>query len=89
MADTEKRVGQANDQLPEHLENMERTRTNIDVVETTTKNPYKELNFIGTYLAIAFATCGAFAGFVMPVTSLTIINADIGENFRSHNHCTD
>lgn len=57
---------------------MERTRNDIDVVHVTTANPYKELNFIGTYAAITFSTCAAFSGFVMPITSLAQINAIIG-----------
>ena len=83
MADIEKHAQSNADRsssggLPEHLEEMKHVHTEIDVIHTTTENPYKEINFIGTYLAIGFATCGAFAGFVMPVTSLTIINMDIG-----------
>lgn len=66
--------------LPEHLEEMNRVHADIDVIETTTQSPYKEPNFIGTYIAIAFATCGAFAGFVMPITSIALINAEIGED---------
>lgn len=63
---------------PEHLEVLTHVHTNIDVIETTTANPYLELNFIGTYLAIAFAAAGAFSGFSMPATSLSIINEQIG-----------
>jgi hypothetical protein len=65
-------------QMPEHLAALEHTNTVIDVVQVTTKTPYKEVNFIGTYCAICFGTCGAYAGFVMPATSLAIINGDIG-----------
>ena len=65
---------------PDHSDAMARVHTNIDVIETTTESPYKEANFIGTYVAIALGTCGAFAGFVMPVTSLALINADIGQS---------
>lgn len=86
MADVEKtaRSGEGHDHahhggLPEHLEEMNRVHTNIDVIETTTENPYFEINFIGTYAAITLATCAAFAGFVMPVTALTLINAAVGE----------
>ncbi|KAF2168747.1 hypothetical protein M409DRAFT_52771 [Zasmidium cellare ATCC 36951] len=85
MADVEKtaRSGEGHGhahhgELPEHLEEMNRVHTNIDVIETTSENPYFEINFIGTYAAITLATCAAFAGFVMPVTALTLINAAVG-----------
>ncbi|KAK4499760.1 hypothetical protein PRZ48_007946 [Zasmidium cellare] len=83
MADVEKTAratGEDHDngRLPEHLEEMERVHTKIDVIETTQDNPYFEINFIGTYAAITLATCAAFAGFVMPVTALTLINAAVG-----------
>lgn len=67
---------------PDHLEEIEKVHTNIDVIHATTENPYLEPNFIGTYIAIALATCAAFAGFVMPVTALALINADVGEIHR-------
>lgn len=65
MADLEKSAGEDHRRdaehhdtgLPDHLEDMTRTRTEIDVIQTTTENPYLELNFIGTYVAIALATC--------------------------------
>lgn len=74
--------GQGHGRLPDHLDQMERTRTDIDVVHVTTANPYTEINFIGTYAAITFATCAAFAGFIMPVTSLTLINVALGKRAR-------
>lgn len=65
-----------------HIETSDQSlgyvRTKIDVIELTQQHPYTELNFLGTYCAITLGACGAFAGFVMPVTSLAIINADIG-----------
>ena len=64
---------------PEHLKGIEQTRDDADVIHVTTENPYTEINFIGTYAAIAFGTCAAFAGFIMPVTSLVEINAIIGK----------
>lgn len=63
---------------PEHLDELNRTHTKIDVVETTTQSPYKEPNFIGTYVAITFATVGAFTGFVLPVTNVSLINQQVG-----------
>lgn len=58
-----------------HSENLDRTHTEIDVVHTTQKNPYHELNFIGTYAAALLSCCGTFVGFLMPVTSLQLIEA--------------
>ena len=87
MADIEKnQVTEANghhdhDKLPHHNSDMERTRTDIDVIQTTTENPYKELNFIGTYIAIAIGCCAAFASYIMPVTAIVKINAIIGKTF--------
>ena len=81
MADVEKdqvKIGGHPGRLPEHNEDLARTRTNIDVIETTTENPYKELNFIGTYIAIAIACAAAFASYIMPVTAIVAINAIIG-----------
>lgn len=64
--------------LPDHNEDLARTRTNIDVIETTTENPYKELNFIGTYIAIAIGCAAAFPSYIMPVTAIVAINAILG-----------
>lgn len=50
-----------------------------DVAEITTKNPYFEINFIGTYVAIVMGVIASYGGYVMPVTSLAFINDDIGE----------
>lgn len=50
-----------------------------DVAEITTKNPYTEINFIGTYVAILMAVIASYGGYVMPVTSLAFINDDIGQ----------
>ena len=90
MADVKKdQVTEANghhehEKLPHHNPNLECTRTDIDVIQTTTENPYKELNFIGTYIAIAIGCCAAFASYIMPVTAITEINAIIGESPHSH-----
>ena len=66
--------------MPDHDPGMERTRTNIDVIQTTRENPYKELNFIGTYIAIAIGCAAAFASYIMPVTAIVEINAILGES---------
>lgn len=74
MAEAEKsNVIEHHEGRPEHLEELNQTRKEVDVVHVTTENPYKEINFIGTYIAIALACDAAFAGFVMPATALAII----------------
>lgn len=77
-----------NQQAREHVDALENTTAAIDVIELTTKSPYMEANFIGTYFAIAFGACGAFAGYVMPVTSLALINADIGLTTSTATSCS-
>lgn len=85
MADLEKRAVVAEHDTghhgsPDHLKDeIERTRDEADVIHVTTANPYFEINFIGTYVAIAFAVCAAFAGFIMPATALVEINAILGK----------
>ena len=55
------------------------TTSAVDVAEITTENPYTEINFIGTYAAIILGAVASYGGYVMPVTSLAFINADIGQ----------
>lgn len=63
--------------------NLGYTSTDIDVVRITQKSPYLERNFIGTYAAVCI-NCGAgYAGFVLPATSLSLINAQIGTSLPS------
>ena len=50
----------------------------VDVLEITTKRPYKEVGFIFTYIAACLGALAAYGGFVMPATSLALINLDIG-----------
>lgn len=50
----------------------------VDVIEVTTKRPYREVNFLMTYLAAGLGALASFGGFVMPATSLALINEDIG-----------
>jgi hypothetical protein len=64
--------------IPEHIEHLDRTHTNKDVVQTTQESPYGEINFIGTYLAILLGCNASFAGFLMPITSLSLIEAELG-----------
>ncbi|EME43735.1 hypothetical protein DOTSEDRAFT_171572 [Dothistroma septosporum NZE10] len=59
-------------------DHLERTHTKKDVVHVTQELPYKEVNFIGTYFAILLACNASFCGFLMPVTSLTLIEAELG-----------
>ena len=49
-----------------------------DIAEVTTKNPYTEVNFIGTYVAIILGAVASYGGYVMPITSLAFINEDLG-----------
>ena len=49
-----------------------------DVLEVTKERPYGELNFIGTYVAVCLGALACYGGFVMPATSLALINEDIG-----------
>ncbi|KAK3713537.1 hypothetical protein LTR37_008495 [Vermiconidia calcicola] len=49
-----------------------------DVLEVTKERPYGELNFIGTYVAVCLGSLACYGGFVMPATSLALINEDIG-----------
>lgn len=57
---------------------LDRETGAADVAEITTKNPYFEINFIGTYVAILMGVIASYGGFVMPATSLAFINDDIG-----------
>ena len=49
-----------------------------DVLEVTHGGPYGEINFWGTYAAVGLGACACYGGFVMPATSLALIEADIG-----------
>ncbi|KAK3672123.1 hypothetical protein LTR78_008094 [Recurvomyces mirabilis] len=64
--------------MPDHIENLDRTYADIDVVELTHQNPYREVNFIGTYIAALLACSANFSGFIMPVTALGLIEAELG-----------
>lgn len=57
---------------------LERTHTSIDVVHVTQESPYGEVNFVGSYLAMLLACNACFVGFLMPVTSLQLIERDLG-----------
>ena len=57
------------------MENIDRTQTEIDVVESTFETPYREPKFIGSYIAALLGACASFTGFLMPVTSLALIEA--------------
>lgn len=48
------------------------------VVNETHKLPYFEMNFIGTYVASILSCAGCFVTYIMPVTSLGILNSLIG-----------
>lgn len=49
-----------------------------DTVEITQEAPYRNINFLGTYAATALGTIASYGGYVMPATSLALINADLG-----------
>jgi hypothetical protein len=57
-----------------HLE----THVEEDVIVVTTKRPYREINFLMTYIAAGLGALASFGGFVMPATSLALINEDLG-----------
>lgn len=57
----------------------EHVTADVDVIEVTKERPYGETNFIGTYIAVCFGALACYGGFVMPATSLLLINADIGK----------
>ena len=62
---------------------QEKTHAVEDVVEITHSAPYKSINFLGTYLACALGAVASYGGYVMPATSLSLINEDIGMFFAS------
>lgn len=59
--------------------------TTTDVVTLSTKSPYMEVNFIGTYIACVLSTVCCYAGLIMPITSLAFIDIDIGMSPIDHN----
>ena len=54
-----------------------------DVIEVTHQRPYGEINFIGTYIAVGLGALACYGSFVMPATSLALIEAEIGTNTLS------
>ena len=59
------------------------TKSNVDKLIVTKERPYKEINFIGTYAAVCLGALACYGGFVMPATSLALIEAEIGGNTAS------
>lgn len=55
------------------------TQSTVDKLEVTKQRPYKEINFIGTYVAVCLGALACYGGFVMPATSLALIEQDIGK----------
>lgn len=74
--DTNHEVEDASRMDEKHLHPVE---SNVDVLHISHQRPYKNVNFIGTYVAVGLGAFGAYGGFVMPATSLLLIDADIGE----------
>lgn len=64
----------ASDENPLHNIDTEPT----DVLRVTLERPYRQINFWGTYVAAGTGALAAYGGFVMPATSLSLINADLG-----------
>ena len=64
---------------------LSNTELNKDAVEFKQAYSYLERNFVGTYLAICLGTLATYGAFIMPATSLDLINKDIG---RSHLFCS-
>ena len=54
------------------------TQSDHDVLRVTQKRPYGEINSIGTYVAVCLGALSCYGGFIMPATSLALINEDIG-----------
>ena len=63
----------------ENGKELHKVQSNVDVLEVTHERPYLEINFIGTYAAVCLGALSCYGGFVMPATSLALINEDIGE----------
>lgn len=74
MHDNIEKTGAASPSGMEHLEHVE----TIDVLHVTQRSPYRDPKFIGTYLAVCLGALSSYGSFVMPATSLLLINADIG-----------
>lgn len=50
----------------------------MDVIRTTQILPYSDVKFLGTYFAALLSCVGCFGTYVMPVTSLAILNMILG-----------
>lgn len=57
---------------------LDYVETDTDIIAVTQKSPYFERNFIGTYAAVCLGALSCYGGFVLPATSLALINEDIG-----------
>ena len=57
---------------------LQPVESRIDVLHVTTQTPYRQINFWGTYIAAAAGALAVYGGFVMPATSISLINADLG-----------
>ena len=73
------------DTLSEKSDPGQRVHADVDVLQVTKKRPYLEINFIGTYLAVCLGALACYGGFVMPATSLALINEDIGKSEKIFN----
>jgi len=75
MHDSIEKTGVVSPVKTEHIEHVE----TIDVLHVTQRSPYRDPKFIGTYLAVCLGALSSYGSFVMPATSLLLINADIGK----------
>ena len=67
-----------NENTPSDTKRLKPTVSNVDKLEVTKERPYREINFIGTYIAVCLGALACYGGFVMPATSLALIEEDIG-----------
>ena len=58
--------------------NVQGVHDKADVLRVTHDRPYGEMNFVGTYVAVCLGAQACYGSFVMPATSLALIEADIG-----------
>lgn len=58
---------------PAELFQLNQVNTNIDVIHLSTKSPYLEVNFIGTYLACILSTVCLYAGYVSSTFPSTVL----------------
>jgi hypothetical protein len=63
-------------ELADHVERVDATPESS--AAPPQKTIYRDTKFIGTYIAICLGVLSSYGSYVMPATSLQLINADIG-----------